>query len=69
MSSLTGSSRMIMYALIVVPLLFIAFVSIINPTYFVPLFTSAIGIVLMIIMIVLYVAYIYIVRKVMKVRM
>lgn len=69
MSSLTGSSRMIMYALIVVPLLFIAFVSIINPTYFVPLFTSAIGIILMLIMVVLYVAYIYIVRKVMKVRM
>ena len=69
MASLTGSSRMIMYALIVVPLLFIAFVSIINPTYFVPLFTSVIGIILMIIMVILYVAYIYIVRRVMKVRM
>ena len=69
MDSLTGSSRMIMYALIVVPILFIVFVSIINPSYFLPLFTSAIGIVLMIIMLILYISYIYIVRKVMKVRM
>lgn len=69
MMSLTGSSRIIMYALIIVPLLFIAFVSIINPTYFLPLFTSPLGILLIVIMLVLYVAYIYIVRKIMKVRM
>lgn len=69
MASLTGSSRMIMYALIIVPLLFIAFVSIINPTYFVPLFTSVFGIILIVIMLILYIAYIYIVRKVMRVRM
>ena len=69
MASLTGSSRMIMYALIIVPLLFIAFVSIINPTYFVPLFTSVFGVILIVIMLILYIAYIYIVRKVMRVRM
>ena len=69
MMSLTGSSRIIMYALIIVPLLFIAFVSIINPTYFLPLFTSPLGILLIVIMLILYVTYIYIVRKIMKVRM
>ncbi|MBS7020515.1 MAG: type II secretion system F family protein [Firmicutes bacterium] len=69
MSSLTGSSRLIVYALIAVPILFIAFVSLINPTYFLPFFQSPIGVVLMVFMILLYLIYIYFVRKIMKVRM
>lgn len=69
MASLTGSSRLIVYALIAVPILFIAFVSLINPTYFLPFFTSPIGIVLMVFMVLLYLIYIYFVRKIMKVRM
>lgn len=67
--SLTGSSKIIVIALFLVPILFIVFVSILNPMYFVPLYTTPIGIVLMIIMIVIYLVYIYFVRKIMKVRM
>ena len=67
--SLTGSSKIIVIALFLVPILFIVFVSILNPMYFVPLYTTPIGIVLMIIMIVMYLVYIYFVRKIMKVRM
>ena len=69
LASLTGSSRIIMYVLFLVPVLFIVFMSIINPSYFAPFFTTQIGWILMIFIFILYVCYIFIVRKVMKVRM
>ena len=69
LASLTGSSKIVVIALFLVPILFIVFVSILNPTYFVPLYTTKMGIVLMIIMILMYLVYIYFVRKIMKVRM
>ena len=67
--SLTSSSKMIMYVLIFVPLAFVAFIGLINKDYFTPLFTSPLGMVLLIIMLVIYITYIIIVRKVLKVRM
>lgn len=69
LSSLTSSSKMIMYVLIFIPVVFAIFLNIINVGFFEPLFTTEIGILLLIIMIIIYVAYIIIVRKVMKVRM
>ena len=69
LESLTGSSRIIMYVLFCVPILFIVFVSILNPNYFAPFFTSQLGWLLMIFILVMYIAYIMIVRKMMKVRM
>ena len=67
--SLTSSSKMIMYVLIFVPIAFIAFIGLINKDYFTLLFTSPLGIILVIIMLVIYITYIIIVRKVLKVRM
>lgn len=69
LESLTGSSKIIMYVLFCVPILFIVFVSILNPNYFAPFFASGIGVLLMFLIIIMYVAYIMIVRKIMKVRM
>lgn len=69
LKSLTGSSKLIMYVLILVPISFIALVSFINKDYFAPLFSSTIGIIIVLIIILLYVLYIFIVRKVMKIRM
>ncbi len=68
-TSLTSSSKMIMYVLIFIPVVFAIFLNIINPGFFKPLFTTQIGLLLFIIMIIIYVAYIIIVKKVMKVRM
>lgn len=67
--SLTSSSKMIMYVLIFIPIVFAIFLNIINKGFFEPLFTTELGIILLIIMVIIYVAYIVIVRKVMKVRM
>ena len=69
LKSLTGSSKIIMYALTLMPILFILVINFINKDYFAPLFTSAIGFIIMGVILILYITYIIIVRKIMKVRM
>ena len=67
--SLTGSSKLIMYVLMLVPVSFVVLVNLVNGEYFEPLYTSIIGYIIIGIILVLYIAYIYVVRKVMKIRM
>jgi len=69
LNALTSSSKMISYVLIFIPIVFAIFLNVINPGFFEPLYTTELGIILLIFMIVIYVAYIITVRKVMKVRM
>ena len=69
MTSLTSSSKMIMYVLICIPVAFAIFLNVLNPGFFSPLLNNELGIILLILMIIIYVAYIIVVRKVMKVRM
>ena len=69
LKSLTGSSKIIMYSLTMMPILFILIINFINKDYFAPLFTSPIGFIIMGVMVILYVTYIIVVRKIMKVRM
>ncbi len=69
LKSLTGSSKIIVYILFVVPILFVTFISIIDPTYFLPLLTTPLGLIITFVVITVYIIYIFVVRKVMKVRM
>lgn len=69
LKSLTGSSRIIMYALTIMPILFVLVISLINKDYYAPLFTSPLGFIIIGVILVLYVTYIFVVRKIMKVRM
>ena len=69
LKSLTGSSRIIMYALTVMPVLFVIVISFINKDYYAPLFTHPLGFIIIGIIIILYITYIIVVRKIMKVRM
>ncbi len=69
LSSLTGSSKLIVYALFIIPLLFIVFISVISPSYFEPLYTTLLGRVLSILIFIIYIIYVFFVRKIMKVRM
>ena len=57
-----------MYVLIVVPIVFVLFISLINKDYFKVLFENPLGIILLIIMLIIYITYIIVVRKVMRVR-
>ncbi len=68
LKALTSSSKLIMYVLIIVPIVFVVFINMLNKDYFKPLFTNAFGIILLIIMVLIYVTYIIVVRKVLKVR-
>lgn len=69
MNSLTGGSKIIVNVLFFVPLMFVLFVSVINPSYFIPLFTNPFGIMLLVFMILYYIIYIICVKWIMKVRM
>ena len=69
LKSLTGSSRIIMYALTVMPVLFVIVISLINKDYYAPLFTHPLGFIIIGVIAILYVTYIIVVRKIMKVRM
>lgn len=67
--SLTGSSKIIVYMLIAIPVLFVVFISMISPTYFVPLISTPIGWIITGLIMIIYVLYIVCVQKIMKVRM
>ena len=68
LKALTSSSKLIMYVLMIVPVVFVLFIGLINKEYFKPLFTHPLGIVLSIIILIIYVTYIIVVRRVLKVR-
>ncbi len=69
LKSLTSSSKLIMYVLMIVPFIFIMVINFINKDYFKPLYTNPLGLVLIGIILIIYIAYIIVVRRVMKVRM
>jgi len=69
LASLTSSSKMITKILFVVPLVFALFINTLNPSYFLPFFTTDIGLILLFFIILIYILYIIFVRKLMKVRM
>ena len=68
LKSLTSSSKLIMYVLIIVPPLFVVFINLINKEYFDVLINNVLGNVLLIIMAVIYITYIIVVRKVLKIK-
>lgn len=68
LKSLTSSSKLIMYVLMIVPLAFILLIGVLNKDYFKPLFTNPLGIALILIMAAIYVTYIIVVRRVLKIR-
>lgn len=69
LNSLTSSSKVIMWVLFLVPILYIILISILNPAYFEPFINTSVGIVLAFVAAIFYIIYIIIVRKILKVRM
>lgn len=68
MKSLTSSANMISKILLIMPFVFVAVISLLNPTYFTPLFNTSLGNILLIIIVIIYALYAFIVNKIMKVR-
>ena len=67
LKSLTSGSKIVVGVLLLMPFFFCLVIGIINPEYFVPFFTTPIGIILLIFMIIYYIIFLVVVRKVMKV--
>lgn len=66
--ALTSSSKMVTGILILLPIVFVAIISFISPSYFAPFFESALGIMLFIMCLAIYLLYIHLIRRIMKVR-
>ncbi|MDO4963070.1 MAG: type II secretion system F family protein [bacterium] len=67
LKALTSSSKMVMYVLTIVPILFVLFINLINKDYFNVLFTNIFGLVIIFVIVIMYISYIFIVRRVMKI--
>jgi len=66
--SLTASSRFVFKLLAVLPFVFVLMIFMLNPSYFKPLISSSIGLIILIITSLLYILYIVIIRKVLEVK-
>ena len=67
LASLTSGSRIVVAVLLGMPFFFVLVINIINPEYFIPFFTTSIGIILLIFMLIYYIIFVVVVRKIMKV--
>lgn len=68
LSSLAASSNAIFKILVIIPIFLFGIIFILNNEYFIPLFTTSIGITLLIIMLLIYILYIIIIKKIVKVK-
>ena len=67
LNAMTSSSKLVFYILLVMPILIIMLLLLLSPTYFTPLFTNPLGILLLFAALILYIIYIIIIRKILKV--
>lgn len=69
LNSLTAASLFMFRLLVFLPFLFVFVISILNPTYFKPLYTTKIGICVLVFIFLLYSLYILLIKRVLKVKM
>ncbi len=68
LKALTASAAILFRVLIAIPVFIFLVIFVVNPAYFHPLVSNALGLIILTIIIVLYVVYIIIVKKVMKIK-
>lgn len=69
LASLTSGSKIVVTVLLGMPFFFCLLISMIDPSYFLPFFTTYIGVILLIFMLIYYIIFVVVVRKIMKVVM
>lgn len=67
LSAMTSSSKFVYYFLLVMPIILSSILYLLSPTYFKPLITHPLGIIVILLVIILYISYIVIIRKILKV--
>ena len=68
LGALAASARAIYKILVCIPPVLAVIIFVLNPTFFIPLFTSVIGWGMLLIILLIYITYIIVIRKVMKVK-
>lgn len=68
LGALAASANAIFKILVVIPILLFLGIFILNPSYFVPLFSNPIGWILLMIIFLIYIIYIIVIRRIMKVK-
>lgn len=69
LESLTAASVFVFRVLVALPFVFSLIIFLLNPTYFVPLYTTGLGICILFIILALFVLYVLTIKKVLKVKM
>ena len=64
LDSVSASARAVFKILVCIPLVLILMLLVLNPAYFVPLFTTPIGILCLLLSILIYILYIFIIKKI-----
>ena len=66
--NLSAASKALYRILVVIPFIFVFIIYILDPQYFIPLFSSTLGIVILSLIIIIYISYIIIVKKIIKLK-
>ena len=66
--NLSASSKALYHILVFVPIVFILVIYLLDPTYFMPLFTNSLGIIIIFIIFIIYITYIVLVKKIIKIK-
>ena len=68
LKNLTSSAKLLYYVLMTVPIVFIIVIYLLDPTYFMPMFKSSLGITILFIIALIYIAYIIVVKRIIKLK-
>ena len=69
LNSLTASSKFVFKMLVAMPFILVLVIVLLNPSYFNPLISTPIGIIITIFTILLYILYIFVIKKVLRVEL
>lgn len=64
----TASSNLVVKVLMLIPIIFILIIYALSPDYFMPLFSSSLGIIILFTTLIMFIIYIYLLNKIMKVK-
>ncbi len=68
LKNLSAASKALYRLLSFIPLIFVLLIYVLDPTYFIPLFNTTLGIIILILLIALYISYILVVRKIIRLK-
>ena len=68
LKNLSAPAKFLYRVLVLVPIIFILLIYILDPTYFNPLFSHPLGIIIILLILVIYIAYIIVVKRIIKLK-